>query len=105
MYSIGISQHFGRCKTRLLSFPHKRGVHYNNAPADVYAHYAEPLIFISLQQLIPNHSGNDFRHAREHQTIWETTFAMRKNSKPFAEWFAGSPQAPNPLKSELWEAI
>ena len=43
MYSIGISQHVGRCKTRLLSFPHKRGVRYNNVPADVYTHYAEPL--------------------------------------------------------------
>ena len=85
MYSIGISQHAGRCKTRLLSFPHKCGVRYNNVPADVHAHYAEPLISIFLQQLIPNHSGNDFRHARKLQTIRETTFAMRGNSKPFTE--------------------
>ena len=105
MYSIGISQHAGRCKTRLLSFPHKCGVRYNNVPADVHAHYAEPLISISLQQLIPNHSGNNFRHARKLQTIRETTFAKRGNSKPFAEWFAGSPQATKPLKSELREAI
>ena len=31
----------------------------------------------------PNHSGNDFRHARKLQTIREMTFAMRGNSKPF----------------------
>ena len=34
---------------------------------------------------IPNPSGNDFRHARKLQTIRETTFAMRGNSKPFTE--------------------
>ena len=39
-----------------------------------------------------NHSGNDFRHARKHQTIRETTFSMRGNSKPFAEGFAEGPQ-------------
>ena len=33
------------------------------------------------------------------------TFAMRGNAKPFAEWFAGGPQASNPLKSYLREAI
>ena len=32
-----------------------------------------------------NPSGNDFRQARKCQTIRETTFAMRGNSKPFAE--------------------
>ena len=30
----------------------------------------------------PNHSGNDFRHARKLQTIRETTFAKRGNTKP-----------------------
>ena len=54
---------------------------------------------------MPNHSGNDFRHAREHQTIREMTFAMRGNSKPFAEGFAGAPQATQTLKSDLREAI
>ena len=39
-----------------------------------------------------NYSGNDFRHARKRQTIWEMTFAMRGNSKPFAEGFAEGPQ-------------
>ena len=89
----------------ILSFPHKCGVRYNNVPVDVHTYYAEPLISISLQQLIPNHSGNDFRHAREHQIFRETTFAMRGNSKLFAEWFAGGPQASKPLKSDLREAI
>ena len=39
-----------------------------------------------------NHSGNDFRHARKHQTIREMTFAMRGNAKPFEKGFAGAPQ-------------
>ena len=39
-----------------------------------------------------NYSGNDFRHARKRQTIWEMTFAMRGNSRPFAEGFAEGPQ-------------
>ena len=33
----------------------------------------------------PNHSGNDFRHARKCQTIREMTFAMRGNIKPFGK--------------------
>ena len=33
----------------------------------------------------PNHSGNDFRHTRILQTIWEVTFAMRGNAKPFGK--------------------
>ena len=49
-------------------------------------------------------SGNDFRHARKCQTIRETAFAMRENSKPFGKLFAGGPQAPNLLKSYLREA-
>ena len=32
-----------------------------------------------------NHSGNNFRHERKRQTIRETTFAMRGNSKPFGK--------------------
>ena len=34
---------------------------------------------------MPNHSGNDFRHARKLQTIREMTFAMRGNIKPFGK--------------------
>ncbi len=33
------------------------------------------------------------------------TFAMRGNTKPFKKRFAGGPQALNPLKNDLWEAI
>ena len=51
-----------------------------------------------------NHSGNDFRRARKLQTIREKTFASRGNAKPFKKWFAGAPQAPKPLKSDLREA-
>ena len=40
---------------------------------------------ISLQQLTPNYSGNDFRQARKPQTIRETTFAKRGNTKPFGK--------------------
>ena len=29
---------------------------------------------------------------------------MRGSNKPYAEWFAGAPQAPNPLKSDLRDA-
>ena len=29
---------------------------------------------------------------------------MRGNAKPLKKWFAGGPQAPNPLKSDLREA-
>ena len=39
-----------------------------------------------------NYSGNNFRHERKRQTFREMTFAMRGNSKPFAEGFAGGPQ-------------
>ena len=70
-------------------------VRYNNVPTDVHAHYTEPLISISLQQLIPNHSGNDFRRARKCQTIRETTFAMRGNIKPFGKWLSPCAETPN----------
>ena len=33
----------------------------------------------------PNLSGNDFRHARKHQTFREMTFAKRGNHKPFGK--------------------
>ena len=43
----------------------------------------------------PNPLGNDFRHARKHQTIRETTFAMRGNSKPFGKRLSPSAETPN----------
>ena len=79
-------------------------VRYNNVPADVHAHYTEPLISISLQQLIPNYLGNNFRHARKHQTIWEMTFAERGNAKPFGKLLSPAAEMPNLLKSDLREA-
>ena len=42
-----------------------------------------------------NHSGNDFRHARKCQTIRETTFAMRGNTKPFGKWLSPCAETPN----------
>ena len=39
-----------------------------------------------------NHSGNNFRHARKHQTFRETTFDKSGNNKPFGKGVAGSPQ-------------
>ena len=44
---------------------------------------------------MPNHSGNDFRHARKLQTIRETTFAERRNAKPFRKWLSPSAETPN----------
>ena len=44
---------------------------------------------------MPNHSGNDFRQARKHQTIREMIFAMRGNSKSFGKWFSPSAEMPN----------
>ena len=44
---------------------------------------------------VSNHSGNDFRHARKCQTIRETTFAMRGNSKPFGKRLSPSAEMPN----------
>ena len=52
----------------------------------------------------PNHSGNDFRHARKRQTIRETAFAKRGNSKPFGKQLSASAEMPNLLKSDLREA-
>ena len=43
----------------------------------------------------PNHSGNDFRHARKLQTIREMTFAMRGNSKPFGKRLSPGAGTPN----------
>ena len=42
-----------------------------------------------------NHSGNDFRHARKHQTIREMTFAMRGNIKPFGKRLSPSAETSN----------
>ena len=38
---------------------------------------------LSASAEMPNLSENDFRQARKHQTIRETTFAERGNAKPF----------------------
>ena len=50
---------------------------------------------ISLQQLNPNYSGNNFRRTRKLQTIWETTFAKRGNAKPFGKRLSPSAEMPN----------
>ena len=42
-----------------------------------------------------NHSGNNFRHERKRQTIWETTFAIRGNIKPFGKRLSPSAEMPN----------
>ena len=43
----------------------------------------------------PNHSGNDFRHARKCQTIRETTFAVRGNAKLFGKRLSPCAETPN----------
>ena len=53
---------------------------------------------------MPNHSGNDFRQPRKHQTIRETTFAKRGKSKPFGKRLSASAEMANLLKSDLREA-
>ena len=58
---------------------------------------------ISLQQLNPNYSGNNFRRTWKLQTLWETTFAKRGNAKPFGKWLSPSAEMPNLLKSDLRE--
>ena len=50
---------------------------------------------ISLQQLNPNYSGNDFRQARKLQTLWEMTFAKRGNIKPFGKQLSPCAEMPN----------
>ena len=40
-------------------------------------------------------SGNDFRHARKHQTIREMTFAKRGNIKPFGKQLSPCAETPN----------
>ncbi len=50
---------------------------------------------ISLQQLIPNYSGNNFRRTWKLQTLWETTFAMRGNTKPFGKRLSPCAETPN----------
>ena len=53
---------------------------------------------------MPNLSGNDFRHARKHQTIREMTFAERGNAKPFGKRLSPSAETPNLLRNDLREA-
>ena len=50
---------------------------------------------ISLQQLNPNYSGNNFRRTRKLQTLWETTFAKRGNAKPFGKELSPCAEMPN----------
>ena len=50
---------------------------------------------ISLQQLTPYYSGNNFRRTRKLQTLWETTFAMRGNIKPFGKRLSPCAEMPN----------
>ena len=44
---------------------------------------------------MPNHSGNNFRHARKRQTFRETTFAKRGNHKLFGKWLSPCAETPN----------
>ena len=59
---------------------------------------------ISLQQLTPNYSGNNFRRTRKLQTLWETTFAMRGNIKPFGKRLSPCAEITNFLRNDLREA-
>ena len=59
---------------------------------------------ISLQQLNPNYSGNNFRRTRKLQTLWETTFAMRGNSKPFGKRLSPCAETPNHLGNDFRQA-
>ena len=52
----------------------------------------------------PNHSGNNFRHARKHQTLCGMICGKPTSAKSFKKWFAGGPQAPKPFKNDLREA-
>ena len=52
----------------------------------------------------PNLSGNDFRHARKHQTIWETTLAMRGNHKPFGKRLSPCAEITNPSGNDFRRA-
>ena len=53
---------------------------------------------------MPNHSGNDFRHARKCQTTRETTFAMRGNAKPFGKRLSPCAEMPNPSENDFRRA-
>ena len=53
---------------------------------------------------MPNHSGNDFRQARKHQTIREMTFAMRGNIKPFGKQLSPRAETSNHVWNDLREA-
>ena len=50
---------------------------------------------------MPNHSGNDFRHARKCQTIRETTFARRGNAKPFGKRLSPGAEMPNHSENDF----
>ena len=52
----------------------------------------------------PNHSGNDFRNARKHQTIREITFAIRGNTKPFGKWLSPCAETPNHSGNDFRQA-
>ncbi|WP_314671097.1 hypothetical protein [Segatella salivae] len=53
---------------------------------------------------MPNLSGSDFRQARKRQTIWETTFAMRGNIKPFGKRLSPCAETPNHLGNNFRQA-
>ena len=58
--------------------------------------YYRTAIFINKRFAhAPNHSGNDFRHARKCQTTRETTFAMRGNAKPLGKRLSPGAEMPN----------
>ena len=52
----------------------------------------------------PNHLGNNFRRARKHQTIWETTFAERGNVKPFGKRLSPSAETSNHSGNDFRQA-
>ena len=51
-----------------------------------------------------NLSGNDFRQARKRQTLWETTFASRGNTKPFGKRLSPTAEMPNPSGNDFRQA-
>ena len=59
---------------------------------------------LSPRAEMPNHSGNNFRHARKHQTIRETTFAKRGNAKPFGKRLSPCAETSNHSGSDFRHA-
>ena len=53
---------------------------------------------------MPNHSGNDFRHARKCQTTRETTFAMRGNAKSLGKRLSPCAEMPNHSGNDFRQA-